>query len=87
LFIETRSVHDGKYGMGKEIEKNAYIYDGHYRRFIVLEELVKRLRNIGFSIIEQEESDQFAPQKGENAVCIRVVARKDNDNKGSYRDK
>jgi len=77
LFIETRSVHDGKYGLGKEVEKNAYVYDGHYRRFIVMDELVLKLRNIGFSIVEQEESDQFAPQKGENAVCIRVVARKD----------
>ena len=76
LFIEARSIHDAKYGLGEEIERNAYIYDGHYRRFIDLIELVNKLRDIGFSIVEQEESDRFAPLKGDNAVCIRVIARK-----------
>lgn len=76
FFIEARSVHDGKYGLGQEIEKNAYIYDGHYRRFIDPEELAVKLRNIGFNLIELEESNQFAPQKGDQAVCVRVVAQK-----------
>lgn len=77
LFIEARSIHDGKYGLGQMVEKNAYIYDGHYRRFIDLDELVQKLQNIGFRVIESEESDQFAPQKGENSVCLRVVAQKE----------
>lgn len=77
LFIEARSIHDGKYGLGQMVEKNAYIYDGHYRRFIDLDELVQKLKKIGFHVIEQEESDQFAPQKGENSVCLRVVAKKE----------
>lgn len=76
FFIEARSVHDGKYGMGKEVEKNAYIFDGHYRRFINLPELVKKLADIGFIVSEQEESAQFAPHTCENAVCIRVVSRR-----------
>lgn len=76
LFIEARSIHDGKYGFGKKVEKNAFIYDGHYRRYIDLTELSEKLKQIGFVIIEQEESDQFAPKKGENAVCIRVIAQK-----------
>lgn len=74
FFIEARSIHDGKYGLGQEVEKNAYILNGHYRRFIDPAELVSKLENIGFAIVEQEESDQFAPQKGDNAVCVRVVA-------------
>ncbi len=76
FFIEARSVHDGKYGLGQAIEKNAYIYEGHYRRFINPEELAVKLTNIGFNLIELEESDQFAPQKGDRAVCVRVVAQK-----------
>ncbi len=76
FFIEARSIHDGKYGVGKEVEKNAYICDGHYRRFIDLKELVEKLKKIGFDVIEQEESNQFAPQKGDNAVCLRIVAQK-----------
>ncbi len=76
FFIEARSVRDGKYGLGKEIEKNAFIYDGHYRRYIDPKELEAKLNKVGFSIIFQQESDQFAPKKGENAVCIRMVAQK-----------
>lgn len=76
FFIEARSVHDGKYGMGQEVEKNAYIFDGHYRRFIDLPELVKKLEDVGFIVSEQEESAQFAPHNGEHAVCIRVVSQK-----------
>lgn len=76
LFIEARSIHDGKYGLGQQVEKNAFIYDEHYRRYIDLDELVSKLRNIGFTIIEQQESDKFAPMSGEHTVCIRVVAQK-----------
>lgn len=76
LFIEARSVHDGKYGLGQKVEKNAFILDGHYRRFIDLPELLRKLQDIGFAIVEQEESDEFAPLKGDNAVCIRVVAQR-----------
>lgn len=76
LFIEARSVNDKKYGVGLEVERNAFINDGHYRRFIVLPELVSKLENIGFVIIESAESDKFAPSNGDNAVCIRIEAQK-----------
>ena len=76
LFIEARSIHDGKFGLGQLVEKNAYICDGHYRRFIDLSELILKLENTGFDIIEQKENDQFAPLKGEDAFCVRVVAKK-----------
>lgn len=76
LFIEARSVNDKKYGAGQAVERNAFLCDGHYRRFIVLTELLSKLEEIGFTIIESAESDQFAPLKGDAAVCIRVVAQK-----------
>lgn len=76
LFIEARSIKDKKYGVGQAVERNAFICDGHYRRFIDLSELLLKLKDIGFTIIENAESDQFAPLKGDNAVCIRVVAQK-----------
>lgn len=76
LFIEARSVNDKKYGVGQAVEKNAFICDGHYRRFIELPELLLKLENIGFWIAESEESDKFAPSKGDNATCVRVVAQK-----------
>ena len=76
LFIEARSVRDEKFGKGQEVEKNAYIYDGHYRRFIDPEELKCKLENIGFTIVEIEESDKFAPSNSERTVCVRVIAQK-----------
>jgi len=82
LFIEARSIHDGKYGLGQAVEKNAYICDGHYRRFIDPKEIISKLKRIGFNIIENEESDQFAPQKGEKTVCLRIVAQKQGERDG-----
>ena len=76
LFIEARSVQDEKFGRGQEVEKNAYIHDGHYRRFIVPEELEGKLEHIGFTIVEMAESDQFAPSNSERTVCVRVIAQK-----------
>ncbi|MCM1086864.1 MAG: adenylyl-sulfate kinase [Muribaculaceae bacterium] len=76
LFIEARSVNDKKCGAGLKVERNAFISDGHYRRFIVLSELVSKLENIGFVIIESAESDKFAPSSGDNAVCVRIEAQK-----------
>lgn len=76
LFVETRSINDGKYGLGQAVEKNAFINDGHYRRFIDLVELVTKVTDIGFKVIEQEESNEFAPYKNEDAVCIRLIAQR-----------
>lgn len=76
LFIEARTIHDEKFGIGERVEKNAYIHDGHYRRFIDPEELISKLKSIGYVVVEQGESDQYAPQKNNHAVCIRVVAQK-----------
>lgn len=80
LFIEARSINDKKYGVGQAVERNAFICDGHYRRFIDLIELLSKLKDIGFTIVESAESDQFAPLKGDNAVCVRVVAQKEQNN-------
>lgn len=76
LFIEARSIRDEKFGKGQEVEKNAYIHDEHYRRFIDPVELKDKLENQGFTIVEMEESDKFAPSNTEKTVCVRVIAQK-----------
>ena len=76
FFIEVRSVNDGIYGLGEAKEKDAYIYEGHYRRFIRLRDFVNRLCDAGFSIEYAEESDRFAPYKDSRPVCIRLTAVK-----------
>ncbi len=75
FFIEARSINDGKFGLGKALSKREFILDNHYRRFIDKEILKDNLQKHNFNILKLEESDEFAPIKGENCVCIRVVAK------------
>lgn len=76
FFIEVRSVHDGIYGMGEAQETDAYVYEGHYRRFIRLRDFIDRLSDAGFDVVYAEESDAFAPYKDTRPVCLRVTAVK-----------
>lgn len=77
FFIEVRSIHDELYGKGKSAGRNAYIYNGHYRRFIVLEELVDTLSENGFTITYAKEDVDFAPFGESNPPIIRIVAKVD----------
>jgi len=76
LFIEVRSVHDSLYGRGRMIGRNAYYYDNHYRRFLVLEELTTHLEREGFRVDYAQESSGFAPYGNDDPPVIRVVAIK-----------
>lgn len=76
FFIEVRSVHDELYGKGKQVGKNAFIYDGHYRRFIEKEVLEEKLKMVGFKIEYSEEKTGFAPFGDANPPVIRMVLRK-----------
>lgn len=73
--IEARSINDLKFGKGKKISDNEYIFDGHYRRFINVENLLKKLENKGFDIIYCDESENFAPAQNEKCVCFRLIAK------------
>lgn len=77
LFIEVRSVKDPLFGKGRQLEHNAFFYDNHYRRFIVLEELVAELEECGFLVEYAKDSKGFAPYGNEDPSVIRVVARRD----------
>jgi adenylylsulfate kinase-like enzyme/SAM-dependent methyltransferase len=76
LFIEVRGIHDPLYGRGKLVERNAYFYDNHYRRFLVLEELTAALERTGFRVEYARESTGFAPYGNDDPPVIRVVAAK-----------
>ena len=75
LFIEARSINDGKFGHGEAVGKREFILDGHYRRFIDKNILKNNLEKLGFKIVSLEESSDFAPKKGENCVCLRTIAK------------
>jgi len=76
LFVEVRSVKDPLYGKGKAIERNAFFYDNHYRRFIVMDELVAALEHHGFRVEYTEERTGFAPYGNDDPPVIRIVAVK-----------
>ena len=79
FFIEVRSVHDPLYGKGKQVERNAFFYDNHYRRFIVLDELVQSLERCGYRIEYAKEQTGFAPYGNDDPPVIRIVAVKPED--------
>lgn len=76
FFIEVRSVKDELYGKGETVGRNAYKYNGHYRRFIVKEELEEQLKKSGFELEYSEEARDFAPYQDSNPPVIRIIAHK-----------
>ncbi len=76
FFIEVRSINDDIYGLGEKISKNTYIYQGHFRRFIVKKELEDKLQKVGFSISYSEERRGFAPFGESDPPVIRIIASK-----------
>lgn len=79
LFIEVRSVKDNLFGKGECVGPDEYIFEGHYRRFMRLDELSKRINSIGFEIIDAVEDKNFAPYLGNNPYIIRVIAKKNKE--------
>lgn len=79
FFIEVRSVNDEIYGLGDKIAENTYMYQGHFRRFIVKDKLEKKLRRVGFRITYSEEKTGFAPLGESNPPIIRIIVTKDNE--------
>ena len=78
--IEARSINDHLYGKGTKIGEHEYIAEtahaeAHYRRFIDINEITNELTENGFTILEAQESDEFAPYLQEKPVCIRVIAK------------
>jgi len=76
FLIETRSNYDELCGRGEKVSDNEWIYDGHYRRFNVLEDFIKRLKVAGFDPEYVIQSKDLAPFGDRNPVVIRTILRK-----------
>lgn len=72
LYIECRSINDPQAVRGEIISPTERI-DGHYRRFIVREELVQRVTEAGFAIDDCIESNGFAKMGDDDPVLIRMT--------------
>jgi adenylylsulfate kinase-like enzyme/SAM-dependent methyltransferase len=75
LCIECRSINDPLSRKGQVLSPSERL-DGHYRRFIVIEELTEKIKNQGFSVLESQESTGLAPFGDEDPVIIRIIAQK-----------
>jgi SAM-dependent methyltransferase len=73
LFLECRSINDPLARRGEVISPNERI-DGHYRRFVIPDELQRRLRATGFEVSEFGESSGWARFGADDPVVIRAVA-------------
>lgn len=71
--IEARTVHDDLYGKGNEVAHNAYIYNGHFRRFIDVDEFRVKLERLMFKIIAIEEAHGFSKTEGSDPVLMRCI--------------
>jgi len=78
LLIEARGKMNELYKLGDPVpgEPDAYVYEGHYRRFSDIEILCKKLSETGFKIVSAEEKSGFAPFDATDYVFMRVVASK-----------
>ena len=76
FFIEVRGTHDPLFGLGQQIGKNTFVYNGHSRRFLVLEELIGTLTIVGFTVEYAAEQSGFAAYRDDDPPVIRVVATK-----------
>jgi SAM-dependent methyltransferase len=74
IFIEARTVKDDLYARGEPAGRDAFIHDGHYRRFIRTEELSAELEDIGFVVDELVEADGLATFGADDPVVVRAVA-------------
>ena len=50
---------------------------GHYRRFIIKDELIDNLKNAGFNVLHEVESNNLAISGNDNPVVIRITAVKE----------
>ena len=76
LLIEVRSVAGSLYGKGEPAERDAFIHDGHYRRFLRQDELSAEITALGLDVTEAAESAGVAVYKDDDPVVIRLTARK-----------
>lgn len=75
LFLECRSINDPLARRGEVISPTERI-DGHYRRFVIPDELQRRLRASGFAVREFGESNGWARLGDDDPVVIRAVAER-----------
>lgn len=75
IHFECRTVFDPLFQKGLRVSDNEAVY-GHYRRFIVPEDLKNKLEKLGFKITFFATSNDFSPTIGDTPNLLRISAIK-----------
>ena len=79
LLIEARGTKNEYFGKGTKVknEKNAFVYEGHYRRFLHMDEICDKIHSARLNIVYADEKNGFAPFNGTDYKFIRIIAQKE----------
>lgn len=75
LFLEARSIKDPMFKKGNSLSNNEN-FTTHYRRYMELEKIIKKIESKNLEIIFNIEDKDLAPYKDDNPVIIRIIAKK-----------
>ena len=73
LLVEARTILDELCGKGERISQKEWIYNGHYRRFLVPENFLGRARKAGFSPCFIHMANGLATWQDQDPIVIRAV--------------
>ena len=76
FFLEVRSLNDPMFKQGEQISDTENITT-HYRRYLDYEETIKKIEELGLTIVYKIESQGLAIYKDDDPMLIRIVAKKD----------
>lgn len=78
LCIETRGQKNELYRKGEPVkgEADAFIHDGHYRRFVDFDEFTAEVEANKFNIVEASEKTGYAPFGDTDYHFIRIIAER-----------
>ncbi len=75
FFIEVRTILDELCGQGERISEKEWIHQGHYRRFIIPENLLGRLRKAGFLPHYIHLARGLARWQSQDPIVLRVAVK------------
>ena len=76
FFIEARTVNDPLFGVGESVGNNGFI-TSHYRRFLIIQDVIKELEEkYCFNIISAIEDWTSSWYKDDHAVVLRIICEK-----------
>ncbi|MDO5851999.1 MAG: methyltransferase domain-containing protein [Methanobacteriaceae archaeon] len=75
FFLEVRSIKDPMFKKGKQISDNENVTT-HYRRYLKLDDIIKKLESQGLTIEYKIESQGLAKYQDDDPMVIRIIAKK-----------